>query len=232
VRGRGVARLRQAGIDVTVGIGAAEAAKLNEFYVHHRHTGRPFVALKWAMTVDGRMVTEPDEPRWITGPQARRHVHELRHRYDAILVGAGTVLADDPRLTTRLEDRPDARNPVRVVLDRRLRTPVTAAVLPALIFTAPDAPPDARARLEASGAEVAAVGTDPAAVLEELGRRGILSVLVEGGPAIHRSFAEHADRVLAYVASGLAGRVALDALSARQYGDDMLLEGDVHRDHQ
>jgi len=230
VRGRGIERLREAGIEVLVGPGGAAAAKLNEFYVRHRQSGRPFVALKWAMTVDGRMVTEPGEPLWITGPEARRHVHELRHCYDAILVGVGTVLADDPRLTTRIEGRPDARDPLRVVLDGRLRTPTTAKVLPALIFSAPEASADARARLEAAGAEVLSGGTEPGTVLDELGRRGILSLLVEGGPRIHQSFAPHADRILAYVAPALGSQLRLFGFNARPYGDDILLEGDVHGD--
>lgn len=231
VRGRGVERLREAGIEVIAGVGAAAAERLNEFYVRQRLTGRPFVALKWAMTIDGRTATEPGEPRWITGSEARRHVHELRHRYDAILVGVNTVLADDPRLTTRLEDRADTRSPLRVVLDRHLRTPPTAAVLPALIFSSAAGSTAAREALEAAGAEVIASSTDPAAVLDELGRRGMLSLLVEGGPQVHRSFAPFADRVLAYVAPAFGGDRRLARFDARRLGGDILLEGDVHRDH-
>ena len=227
VRGRGIARLREAGIDVVVGPLAAESARLDEFYVHQRRTGRPFVTLKWAMHIDGRIATT-----WITGAEARREGHLLRHRHDAILVGVNTVLADDPQLTTRLADRPDARQPLRVVLDHRLRTPVTARVLPALIFASPDAPTEERAKLEAAGSEVLAVGTEPETVLAELGRREKLSLLVEGGPQVHASFAPHANRLLAFVAPLLAGGIAVTGLGGRRLGDDILLEGDVHRDHQ
>lgn len=248
VRGRGIARLREAGIEVLVGPGADEALRVNEYYVHHRRTGRPFVTLKWGMSLDGRVATAAGESRWITGAEARRHVHQQRHRHDAILVGVNTVLADDPRLTTRLEEKPDARSPLRVILDRGLRTPPTAAALPALVFTSSDAPAEPRRALEAAGAEVLPLGTDPGAVLDELGRRGILSLLVEGGPQVHWSFAPLGDRVLAYVAPvllggaespgplagpgfDLAAALRLEGLTARQLGSDILLEGDVHRDH-
>ena len=249
VRGRGLARLREAGIEVVVGPGMDQARRLNEFYVKHRETGRPFVTLKWAMSLDGRIATAGGESQWISGPQARAHVHGLRHRYDAILVGVNTVLADDPRLTTRIEGRPDARNPARIVLDRGLRTPVEAAVLPATIFTAPGPEADRVLALEQAGAEVLPVGTDPADVLDELGRRDLLSLMVEGGSEVLWSYVPFADRVLAYVAPfvlggrsarpavggdgfDLAGAIRLEGLAATAVGPDILLEGDVHRDRQ
>lgn len=219
-RGRGYAVLRDHGVEVIEGVLGERAEKLNEHYVKHRRTGRPFVTLKWAMGLDGRTTTEPGEDRWITRPAARAHAHELRRRHDAILVGVNTVLADDPRLTTRLPDRPGARSPLRVVLDSRLRTPPGARVLPALVFTAPDAPGSL------DGAEVLRTGTDPATVLDELGRRGILSVLIEGGAKIHASFAPHADALAVYVGTRL-----VDEPRIRQLGPDILIEGDVHRDH-
>ena len=229
VRGDGVAQLRTAGIEVTEGVLEPEARRLNRFYVKHRETGRPFVTLKWAMSLDGVTSTGPGQPRWITGAPARRHVHRLRHEHDAIVVGVNTILADDPQLTTRLEDLPDARNPVRVVLDRRLRTPAGAKVLPALVFTKPDHDPaDAPAR-----AELIPIGTDPETVLDELGRRQLLSVLVEGGAQVLASFAPFADAVAAYVAPSLLGggsAVSLDAPGVTALGDDILIEADVHRD--
>ena len=218
-RGRGFDILRAQGVEVVEGVLEDEARRLNAHYVKHRTTGRPFVTLKWAMTLDGRTATRPGEDRWITGERARAHAHEGRRRHDAILVGVNTVLADDPRLTTRLPDRPDARSPLRVVLDRRLRTPPGAKVLPALIFAAPDA---AGAR---EGCEILRIGTEPEQVLDELGRRGVLSVLIEGGAQIWRAFTPHADAIAAYVSTRpLAGA------GVTELGPAILIEGDVHRD--
>ena len=246
VSGDGFAQLRAAGIEVSVGVLEAEARRLNRFYVKQRATGRPFVTLKWAMSLDGRIATAAGESRWITGEAARAHAHRLRHEHDAILVGVNTVLADDPRLTVRLPDLPDARDPLRVVLDRRLRTPPDAKVLPALVFTARDAPAEARRRLEAAGAEVIATGTDPDQVLPELGRRELLSLLVEGGAEVLGSLSPHADAVACYVAPLLlGGRSARGAIGGGGFslgaalrveeprlsrlGDDILIEADVHR---
>jgi diaminohydroxyphosphoribosylaminopyrimidine deaminase/5-amino-6-(5-phosphoribosylamino)uracil reductase len=220
-RGRGFEVLRDQQIEVTVGVLEEQARALNRFYVKQRLSGRPFVTLKWAMGLDGRTTTHPDEGRWITGPVARAHAHEARRRHDAILVGVETVLADDPRLTVRLPGRPHARQPLRVVLDRTLRTPATARVLPALVFTVPGS------ERSLANAEIAAVGTEPPVVLDELGRRGVLSVLVEGGAQVWASFVPYADAVAAYVGTGL-----VDEPRITELGPDILIEGDVHRDRQ
>jgi diaminohydroxyphosphoribosylaminopyrimidine deaminase / 5-amino-6-(5-phosphoribosylamino)uracil reductase len=220
-RGRGYDVLLEHGIDVVEDVLGGEAAKLNEHYVKHRTTGRPFVTLKWAMGLDGHTTTGPGEDRWITREQARAHAHELRRLHDAILVGVNTVLTDDPLLTTRLPDRPDARSPLRVVLDRRLRTPAGARVLPALVFT----DPGAGGALER--AEVVRSGTDPETVLDELGRRGIISVLIEGGAQVHASFAPYADALAVYVGTRL-----IDEPRIQRLGPDILIEGDVHRHRQ
>ena len=132
------------------------------------------------MSLDGRIATTQGDSRWISSAESRRHAHAMRHRYDAIVVGVNTILADDPQLTTRLEDKPRARNPLRVVLDRHLRTPPDAAVLPAVIFCDQGADLGRRQALEAAGAEVLANGTEAGAVLDQLGARGTLSVLIEG----------------------------------------------------
>lgn len=219
--GRGFDILRERGVEVVAGVLEDQARRLNAHYVKQRSTGRPFVTLKWAMTLDGRTTTRPGEDRWITGERARAHAHESRRRHDAILVGVNTVLADDPQLTTRLPDRPDARNPLRVVLDRHLRTPPDAKVLPALIFTSPDAE-GAR-----EGSEVLRLGTAPEQVLDELGRRGVLSVLIEGGAQIWKAFTPHADAVAAYISTRV-----LNQRDITELGPDILIEGDVHRDHQ
>lgn len=236
-RGRGFDSLRGAGVEVVTGVLEDRARSLNAFYVKQRTTGRPFVTLKWAMSLDGRMATDAGRSHWISGPRSRAHAHSLRHRHDAILVGVNTVLADDPRLTTRLEGRPDARSPVRVVLDRKLRTPPTAAVLPAILFCDPGADDARQQALEAAGAEVVRLGTDPATVLDRLGGQGILSVLVEGGARVHASFAPHADRVAAYVAPKLlagademSDAVQLGKVTTQDLGPDVLIEADVHRD--
>lgn len=227
VRGDGLDQLRRAGIEVSVGAGAEGARRLNRFYVKQRTTGRPYVTLKWAMSVDGRL-TSPPGRRWLTGEHARTHAHGLRNQHDAILVGVNTVLEDDPQLTTRLPGPPEARSPVRVVLDRHLRTPPTARALPAIVFADPDAAG------ELPGAEVLRVGTEPDTVLDELGRRELLSVLVEGGSQVLASFVPHADAIACYIAPVVLGSgetFDLDGMDATRLGPDILLEGDVHRDH-
>jgi len=154
VSGRGAARLRAAGVEVTVGECGQEIEEHLAPYLKHRRTGRPWVVLKLAATLDGRTAAPDGTSRWITGPDARLDVHRLRASSDAVLVGAGTIRADDPELTVRL-DPPASRQPLRVVLGR---APEGARVHPAV---------------ELSG--------DLGAVLEDLGRRGVLQVLVEGG---------------------------------------------------
>jgi len=180
VAGRGVARLEQAGIEVVVGVGAEAVAEQLAPYLKHRRTGRPWVVLKLASTLDGRTAAPDGTSRWITGAAARADVHELRAHSDAVLVGAGTVRADDPELTVRT-DRPPERQPLRVVLGA---APATARVQPAV---------------ELSG--------DLGGVLDELGRRGVLQVLVEGGAGVAHDFhrAGLVDRYVIYLAPALLG---------------------------
>lgn len=251
VRGAGITMLQSAGVETVVGVHEERARRLNEFYVKHRKTGRPFVTAKFAMSLDGKIATRSGESRWITSAEARADGHLLRHRHDAILVGVGTVLADDPELRTRIEGR-DARQPLRVVLDPRLRTPPHAKVVgpKTLIATT-------RAG-EVGDAETMVLPTTEegrvslGALMDDLGRRGILSVLVEGGAEVHASFFAEAlvDKVHAYIAPVvIGGRAALspvgglgverltDAVRLRdvdttRIGDDLLVTGyvDVHRD--
>lgn len=178
VAGGGLARLRSAGIDVDSGVAAAEVAAQLLPYLTHRRTGRPYVVLKLAATLDGRTAAPDGSSRWITGDAARTDVHALRADSDAILVGAGTVRADDPELTARHVDGPD---PLRVVLGT---VPAGARVHPAL---------------ELSG--------DLGGVLDELGRRGVLQVLVEGGATVAHGFHEErlVDRYVVYLAPALFG---------------------------
>jgi diaminohydroxyphosphoribosylaminopyrimidine deaminase/5-amino-6-(5-phosphoribosylamino)uracil reductase len=181
VAGRGVAALRAAGIDVTVGVEAAAVGEQLAPYLKHRATGQPWVILKMAASLDGRTAAPDGSSRFITGEEARRDVHRLRARSDAVLVGAGTVQADDPELTVRLDDGLDHRQPLRVVLGT---AGAGARIQPALELSGP-------------------LGE----VLDELGRRGVLQVLVEGGAGVAHDF--HAagliDRYVLYLAPVLFG---------------------------
>jgi diaminohydroxyphosphoribosylaminopyrimidine deaminase/5-amino-6-(5-phosphoribosylamino)uracil reductase len=181
VAGRGIEALRQAGIEVSVGITAAEVVEQLAPYLKHRRSGRPWVILKLASSLDGRTAAPDGTSRWITGEDARQDVHRLRARSDAVLVGAGTVRDDDPELTVRLPGAPAERQPMRVVLGT---APAEAKVLPAL---------------EMSG--------DLGDVLTELGQRGVLQVLVEGGASVAHAFhaAGLVDRYVFYVAPMLFG---------------------------
>jgi len=180
VAGRGVELLREAGVEVTVGVGAEQVEDQLAPYLKHRRTGRPWVVLKLASTLDGRTAAPDGSSRWITGEDARRDVHRLRALSDAVLVGAGTVRADDPELTARLEP-PPAQQPLRVVLGR---APEHARVQPAV---------------ELSG--------DLGAVLDELGGRGVLQLLVEGGARVAHDFhvGGLVDRYVLYLAPALSG---------------------------
>lgn len=214
VAGRGIARLREAGIDVTVGVLEAACRRLNETfnkYIIHRV---PFVTVKTASTLDGKIATRTGHSRWITSPAARRYVHELRRRSDAVLVGVGTVIADDPQLTVRLPE--GGENPVRVVLDSRLRLPLTARVLtdgeaPTWVVTTARAPAERRRAIAERGAEVLVAGDGERvsipALLSLLGARGIASLLVEGGGEVNASFfaARAVDKVVAFIAPKIVG---------------------------
>jgi diaminohydroxyphosphoribosylaminopyrimidine deaminase/5-amino-6-(5-phosphoribosylamino)uracil reductase len=196
VSGRGFERLREAGIAVTVGVLEREAARLNEKYIHTLRYGRPFVHLKLACSLDGRIATRTGDARWITGEGSRARVHQLRREYDAVLVGSGTAAADDPLLTDRT-GLPRRRPLLRVVLDERLRLSPdsqlarTARETPVLVFASATADARKVAALEERGVEVlktACGGRDLANVLEELHRREVQGLLVEGGAGIAGAF--------------------------------------------
>jgi diaminohydroxyphosphoribosylaminopyrimidine deaminase/5-amino-6-(5-phosphoribosylamino)uracil reductase len=226
----GAAALAAAGVEVEVGVCAEEAARQNEVFLHGIAHGRPFVVLKAAVSVDGRMAAADGTSQWLTGPSARRRAHRLRAQVDAIVVGSGTVLADDPRLTVRLgEDHaaghapgePPTRRaatrrppPLRVILDARGRTPPGARVLdgaaPTLVCIGPGADPQA---LRSAGVEVATVpaanggGVELGAVLALLWARGVRSVVVEGGGVLLSAFLRgHCfDRLVVHIAPLLLG---------------------------
>ena len=191
VTGGGAEFLAARGVEVHEGLLAAEARRLNEAWLHYVKTGRPWVMAKAACSLDGKIATAGGESQWLTGVPARAWGHRLRHRADAMVVGIGTVLADDPQLTTR---RPGGRgkDPIRVVLDSRLRLPLTARLLnldspaPTWVACTSQAPPEAIRAVKAQGARVLVLPADAGrvslpALLEELGARQVQSLLVEGG---------------------------------------------------
>jgi diaminohydroxyphosphoribosylaminopyrimidine deaminase/5-amino-6-(5-phosphoribosylamino)uracil reductase len=223
VNGGGFRALRRAGVRVRVGGLAAEARRLNEGFVSYQRTGSPFVTLKAGMTLDGRIATRGGESRWITSPAARAEARRLRARHDAVMVGIGTVLRDDPTL------RAPGAGTARVVLDSRLRTPPRARLLrdarraPVLVMTRPGASGARRRRLERAGAivvEVPRAGqrVNLSAALGELGRRGVTSVLIEGGGEVLGSAldARVGHRVALFVAPCLlGGRQSMAAFGGR-----------------
>jgi diaminohydroxyphosphoribosylaminopyrimidine deaminase/5-amino-6-(5-phosphoribosylamino)uracil reductase len=218
VAGQGFARLRAAGVAVTAGLCAVEAAELNAGFLLRIRQGRPLVTLKTATTLDGRIATHRGESRWITGEAARRAGHLLRATHDAIMVGAGTALADDPRLTCRLPGLAD-RSPVRVVVDGRLRLPLTAALVrsarevPTWLVTLARNEAQRLAAYRDCGVEVIEVpataegNLDLQAALRALGGRGLTRVLVEGGAVLAASLlrADLVDRIAWFRAPALIG---------------------------
>lgn len=214
VSGKGFAHLRAAGLEVSVGLLSREAERLNEKYLHFMRTGRPFVHLKLASSLDGKIATRTGDSRWITGAESRARVHELRHEYDAILIGVGTARTDDPLLTDRSQ-RKRRRPLVRVVLDEKLELALesklvqTADESPVLIFAGSSAPTSKSDSLT-EGVEVVrdvANGRDLARVLAELGRREIQSVLVEGGANVAGKFLDAGlvDKVSFFIAPKIIG---------------------------
>lgn len=226
VSGRGISLLRRAGIRVSVGCHRKKAEQLNEIYCHWMNTGRPYVLLKAAMTLDGKIATASGESRWITGAEARREVHRLRSQVDAIMVGIGTVLHDDPLLTARLPgDKAGAarrRQPLRVVLDSRLRIPDKAKVLSpyggtgqpigTMIVTTEKAPKHRVEHLRARGLSLLVLPAKDkhvplSACLTRLGQLGVSSLLIEGGSELNAAVLREGlvNRVRFYLAPHLLG---------------------------
>jgi len=254
VHGRGLRALRRAGIVVTTGVLAEEAGAVSAWFRHFIVQRRPFVILKLAASLDGRIATAGGESRWISGPEARRFVHELRNRVDAVMVGSGTALADDPALTCRLRG---GRDPLRVVVDGRLRLSPRARMLrqrskaATLIATTRVASPARARRLTQAGAEILTVPSTRgkvtlAALLRELAERGVVSVLVEGGgelaaAALHARLVDRLLVVTAPTIIGGDGRAMLGGLGlgrlaaaprlvderVTRLGPDLLREGSV-----
>lgn len=249
VRGRGVARLRRKRIEVVVGVLEAECRSLNEDFEKHVTTGMPFVILKLAATLDGRIATAEGDSRWVTGAASRRRVHEMRNRWDSVLVGSETVRQDDPELTCRVRG---GRDPVRVIVDGRLRSAESARVFtrePARtrLYTLADRSRKAM-RLARRGVILRRGGGERRGslrgVLADLGRSGIQSVLIEGGGRVAASALREGlvDRLALFLAPkvlGGEGRPMVAELGLRRLteaipiadwsfsrlGEDLLIEG-------
>ncbi len=227
--GRGPGILRDGGVEVEFAAGAeANAARLlNQPFRKHARTGLPFVVLKLAMTADGETTTAPGESPWISGEESRALVHRWRAESDAIAVGIGTALADDPLLTARGPD--DPRQPIRIVFDSQARVPLDSQLLrtldqsPVLVIIAPEADPDRVSALRDAGAEVLVAGGDTSAdrihaALSDLGRRGITSLFLEGGRRLASAFqaADQIDESRIFVA-GQAGEDTLTTTRLKEW---------------
>jgi diaminohydroxyphosphoribosylaminopyrimidine deaminase / 5-amino-6-(5-phosphoribosylamino)uracil reductase len=219
VSGKGIQVLRDAGIQVDLGVMGERCERLNEAFSKHITTGMPFVTLKVAQTLDGKIATSSGDSKWITGPDARRLGHRLRSHSDAIMVGIDTVLKDDPSLTTRLEEQPGARDPHRVILDSRLRIPLDAKVLNqtskslTYIATTIDAPTAKLREIKKKKAEILILDKDESgmidmpSLMQEISKLGMTSVLVEGGAHVNASALRSGmvDKVVFFLAPKLLG---------------------------
>ena len=257
VAGKGLAQLRARGVAVEEGVLQAECDALNQVFFHYIRTGRPYVVMKYAMTLDGKIATRTGASRWVTGEAARRRVHQDRHRYSAIMVGIGTVLADDPLLTCRMEG---GRDPLRVICDSHLRIPLdsrvvqTAREVPTIIACVGGGPAR-KAELEQAGCRVWELPDregriDLSVLLERLGAGQVDSVLLEGGGTLNWAALQEGvvQKVQAYIAPKLFGGAAarspvaglgiaspgqavrLCRTAVTQLGEDYLLEGEVLAD--
>ncbi len=261
VRGRGIAALRRAGISVTTGVARQEAEQVNRAYIHWIRTGRPYVIMKAGMTLDGKLATASGESKWITSAASRAEVHRLRKQVDAVLVGIGTVLADNPELTARSGPRFERlarRQPMRVIVDSRLRIPLPSTVLSGqreaktVIATTKRASSSRLSALAGRGIETLRLPAQRNRVsmpslLKELGRRGITSLLVEGGSEVNAALLREklVNSVRLYLAPALLGgknargliggksprrlaqAVTLRQMKTRLVGPDLLIEGDL-----
>jgi len=261
VKGRGMTLLRRAGLSVSMGVANREAEQLNKAYCHWMKTKRPYVTLKAGMTLDGQIATASGESRWITSRQSRQEVHRLRAQVDAVLIGVGTIEADDPSLTARTGrelKKLAPRQPLRIILDSRLRVSLKSQILSrqreakTLVATTQAASVARLRMLHAKNIETIALPSlggrvSLPALFKELGRRGITSVLVEGGSEINASMlkAKLVDHVQLYIAPALLGgnnargivggrsplrlghALKLRHMQVRSVGPDLVVEGDL-----
>lgn len=259
VRGKGIRRLKEAGIEVATGILEKECRKLNEVFIKYITTKRPFVILKAAASLDGRVAAESGDSQWITNEKSREYVHQLRSTVDAVLVGIGTVKKDDPLLTCRLKNR-QGKDPIRIVVDSTLSISPQAKVLnlnsqaPTIIATTPKAPLKKRALIEKKGARVLVIPSkdrvDLRLLMETLGKEEITSVLIEGGSEINTSALQSGivDKVLFFYAPKIIGgkqaplmvggkgiarvkdALVLHNITTKRFGDDVMIEGYIKKD--
>ena len=248
VAGKGFSALRKAGVKVKVGVLSKEAEKLNEAYIKRMKTGKPFVILKAALSADGKIATKTGDSRWISSEESRRMVHILRSRVDAVVVGAGTVIADNPRLTSRIRG---GRNPLRVVVDDKLRSLLNARVFAggkAIVATTSKANAIKRRALEKKGVRVLVLGkneVDLRKLSRALGRLGATSILIEGGGTLNASALEQkiADKIMFFIAPKIIGgrdaktpvegagvarvekAMRIKDITTTRVGDDILIEG-------
>ena len=221
IAGAGIERLKKAGIEVEVGILEEKAKKLNEVFIKYITTDQPFVILKNAMTLDGKIATKTGDSKWISGQESRELVHQLRDQVDAILVGIGTVLADNPRLTTRLPNG-QGSDPIRIVLDSELNIPIDANLVTqkstaqTIVITNYNTDQNKKEELISHGVQIIELGDSKQInlqkLLTELAHEEITSLLVEGGSEINSSFweAELVDKLYLFIASKIIG--GLDAV--------------------
>lgn len=251
VAGRGFDILRAAGVEVDVGILEDDARKLNEVFLKYITEKLPFVTMKFACSLDGKIATASGESQWISGIESRKFTHHLRDINDAILVGVGTVLADNPTLTTRLVE---GKNPVRVILDSNARTPLNSNVVTdksarTIIAVTENAPQEKISALENHGVEIITAGSgehvDLNILMSKLAAREITSVLVEGGGTVHFAMikAGLVDKIFAFIAPKIIGgknaltavegagfenlsdALKLENFTAQKLGDDILIVG-------
>ena len=241
VAGKGVQILRDAGIIVETGILEDECVKLNEVFYHYIETGLPFVVMKYAMTLDGKIACATGDSRWVTGEIARHQVHEMRKRYRGIMVGIGTVLADDPMLNCRIDGGVD---PVRIICDSRLRIPMnsnivkTASEIETIVACNRETLENARASQKAEALKAAGIqiietdgahGINLQQLMKRLGEQKIDSILLEGGGTLNASALEEGivSKVYAYIAGKLIGgmdaRSPVEGMGADRMKDAVLL---------
>jgi diaminohydroxyphosphoribosylaminopyrimidine deaminase/5-amino-6-(5-phosphoribosylamino)uracil reductase len=260
VTGGGNAYLRARGLTVRTGVCQAEAVRLNEAFNHFIGTQRPFVILKCAATLDGRIATRTGDAHWVSGPESRQFVHELRHAVDAILVGVDTVKTDDPSLTTRLSDG-EGCDPTRIILDTHLSIPLNARVLTqsstaeTIVVTGANIDAAARRQVTAKGARVLTSPChegqiDMRPLMETLGAEGVASVLIEGGSRVSGSAlrSDIVDKIIFFYAPKLLGGddgvpicrgqgqermqdcLNIDRVTVHRFGNDIMIEGYLNPD--
>ncbi len=259
VAGNGIKILQEAGIEVEVGILEDEVKKLNEIFLKYITTRMPFVIMKTAMTLDGKIATYTNESKWITGDLARKYVHKLRHRVAGIMVGIGTVLADNPSLTARLDDV-KALDPIRIIVDSSARIPLDAKVLNlksdtvTIIAVTNKADKEKIRLLKEKGAEVIVTPSkkdrvDLTFLMKELGERKLDSILLEGGSQLNYSALEEGlvDKVNVFIATKIIGgntaktpvgglgiahlkdAIRLENMNIHPFGHDLMIEGYIRK---